>query len=126
MSTLLVLLFILVLPCAGWAFLAKRQFRRLHLSGFSLAHHLETMPTPMRFGVIEHEGSNYLRIEGPSAYLTAPPGPPMYVFDKSGKLVDWTSDAVDDHSFLGRWPGIWNSNRELTREMAEEWTLTKQ
>lgn len=32
-----------------------------------------------------------------------PSGPPAYVFDEAGRLVDWTADSGDSSDFMQRW-----------------------
>lgn len=42
---------------------------------------------------------------------------PEYVFDESGKMVDWTWDSSDDGEFLDRWP--WVAATQITLEEAQ-------
>src|SRR4051794_28400504 len=47
-------------------------------------------------------GQTYVLMYGPNAGLF-PSGPPIYVFDWSGRLVDWTTDSGDDPRFQSKW-----------------------
>lgn len=60
---------------------------------------------PMRVMRIEKEGSAFYVAYGPvdDTWLRFPSGPPGYVFDASGKLIDWSSDTGDDAGFQLEW-----------------------
>ena len=46
-------------------------------------------------------------------------GPASYIFDSTGKLVDWTIDEGDDTRFQKRWPfTATDAASELSRESA--------
>jgi hypothetical protein len=57
--------------------------------------------------VIVSNGQEYLALFGPAqAFPGFPSGGPVYIFDRAGRLVDWTPDEGDDEAFRLRWPGI--------------------
>lgn len=41
--------------------------------------------------------------EGPLLLWTMPSGPPMYIFNKEGILIDYTIDSGDDPEFKDKW-----------------------
>lgn len=45
---------------------------------------------------------SFLLMSGPRARLLAS-GPPMYVFDSSGRMADWTVDSGNDPRFQSKW-----------------------
>ncbi len=57
-----------------------------------------------------HSGSNYFKVVGtvPNSPLTLPSGPPVYIFDESGVLVDWAADSGEASDFNRRWTGVSN------------------
>jgi hypothetical protein len=110
---------VVVAPVAGWVALVYRDMRRLEPQGQTLAEHLARMPAPESFGVFEVSGDAYLAVIGPSrSLLTLPSGPAVYVFDRTGRLRDWTPDEGDDPRFFARWPGA-KCGREVSRQEAE-------
>lgn len=53
---------------------------------------------PVSASHVEHDGITYieLRGHGPGRFVAAvPSGWPLYIFDESGKLVDWNGDPGD-------------------------------
>ena len=51
----------------------------------------------------EIDGRTSLLMYGPRTTLLLQAGPPVYVFDASGQLVDWTVDCGRDGRFQSRW-----------------------
>jgi hypothetical protein len=48
--------------------------------------------------------TTYYLAHGPiRAPLALPSGPPVYVFDQAGKLIDYTKDSGDDPRFAKAW-----------------------
>lgn len=39
-----------------------------------------------------------------------PSGPPAYVFDSKGKLIDWSGDTGDDPGFREKWSGAFEAS----------------
>lgn len=71
-------------------------------------------------GVIRHRGdAEYLVVFGPLVGFVSS-GPAAYVFDKSGRLVDWTVDSGDSFSFQQKWnpPGV---RVEVDSNYAGQW-----
>lgn len=65
------------------------------------------MPTPKFAERWERDGTNYIAVYGPiRAKLALPSGLPVYVFDATGNMVDWTLDSGDDGKFQKAWSRI--------------------
>ncbi len=57
-------------------------------------------------------GRTFYRVIGEiPAPLAFPRGNPQYIFDATGRLVDWTAAAMGDPDFLARWSD--NSHQEM-------------
>jgi len=67
----------------------------------------EHLPTPIRAKFFIKKNQIFYETDGPiHAPLTFPSGPPAYIFDSQGRLIDWTSDSGDDPSFQDRWSKV--------------------
>jgi hypothetical protein len=64
---------------------------------------LDWRPGTQEFTLIPGPSGDHLLAMGPRRGLLAS-GPPAYVFDPAGRLVDWSRDIGDDAAFNGRWP----------------------
>ena len=74
------------------AFLAARpQFTEIRKFTFNEKAHLEIIGRP------------YI------SALSVPSGPPVYIFNESGALVDWCRDIGDQPSFVAKWGGFSNA-----------------
>ncbi len=64
----------------------------------------------------------YLEIRSgrPFSLLSLPSGPPAYIFDRQGKLVEWSKDIGDDSKFQRRW-NVPTNAPSLTVEEAKAW-----
>jgi hypothetical protein len=88
-----------------------------------LASFLQWRESPRRIEVFERVGNEYLIATGPGG-AALPSGPSGYVFDRSGRLVDWSSDMGDDWRFRDKWfpPPAWiGKGRALDRDGALKW-----
>jgi hypothetical protein len=68
---------------------------------------LQSKQSPRKIESIEKENQKFVFVTGaqtPLWMITVPSGPPCYVFDSNGTLVDWTRDVGDDSGFKERWP----------------------
>lgn len=55
--------------------------------------------------LLEIDSRRWYFVTGPLAPTwTLPSGPPCYIFDDAGNLVDWTADLGDSGEFQQRWP----------------------
>ena len=83
---------------------------------------LLTMPEPQEIYQFQSSADeSYNEVVGPwPPFYLIPSGPPVYIFDEAGVLVDWTSDVGDDPDFSRTW-GKWgdpSSRRPLTKDQA--------
>ena len=75
---------------------------------------------PPRIDTLFLQGRTYYRVTGEiPAPLSFPKGNPMYVFDDSGRLVDWTGESRGDPGFLNRW------SNDLAQRMSIAYFLEK-
>jgi hypothetical protein len=81
-------------------------------NGKSLEAFLETRPRVMEIRQLKVRGENFFLILGnySTFVFDTSSGPPAYIFNNSGTLVDWTADSGDDPAFEKRWDIF--SNRE--------------
>ena len=64
----------------------------------------ERMPPAKGAWIMKREGTNYYAALGPiRAPLALPSGPPIYVFDSKGMMVDWTLDSGESPRFKKAW-----------------------
>ena len=52
----------------------------------------------------QSNGQSFVLMSGPNAGVL-PSGSTVYVFDSSGRMVDWTLDGGDDSRFQKKWYG---------------------
>ena len=77
--------------------------------------------SPRDIEVIRQGGADYLLATGRARGLLAS-GPSGYVFDRAGRLVDWSSDVGDDPRFRDRWiPSSRRSGPHLDVGAALHW-----
>src|SRR5678815_1774615 len=87
---------------------SRRELRRLsppqEVSQFSEFSKVMSPPASLRLTAVDAQA--YLLWTGKVAEgWRLPSGPPAYVFDKTGRLVEWRADNRDDPSFYGKWYG---------------------
>lgn len=117
---------VLLILFIGWVSLETRNYRRIapgenaqHLEEF-----LKSMPPVESIYSRQSGGTTYLEVVGTLPPLPSlPSGPPTYIFDSTGSLIDWTSDYGEDPAFRRRWPlGV--TRRRLTPSEALELIVT--
>lgn len=59
----------------------------------TLAELVEAVPPPARLAIVPQHGVQRLVWIGPISWLTVRSGPPCYVFDERGQLVDWCPET---------------------------------
>ena len=75
--------------------------------GQSIDGFLQSKRTTQKMERLEKENQQYIFVTGrmtPLWFVTIPSGPPCYVFDANGQLIDWTVDVGDDPRFQEKWP----------------------
>lgn len=117
----LIVTVVLVALLALWIVLLNRWANSIAPGGETLAECLAKMPEPARIEVFTQDGQEYLLLWGETqAFPRAPSGPPMYVFDRTGKLVDWVADSGDTDTWWKQWPGL-TSRQQISRDKLMRW-----
>jgi hypothetical protein len=77
--------------------------------------------SPSRVQKLSQNEKSYLAVTGrpTTSMFTLPSGPPVYIFDDTGMLVDWSGDIGDDSNFVRRWPGL-STATTITVEEAKQ------
>ena len=72
---------------------------------------LEERPQPTKIRKFVHNGKVHVEILGKPIIspLSLPSGPPAYIFDETGALIDWTYDRGDTPSFVRKWGSFSNA-----------------
>jgi len=85
----------------------------------TIQKYLATHPDTSRIYRIEKDRNQYIIAHGKvDALLAFPSSPPAYVFDSSGKLVDWANDPGDNSTFQNKWQS--NKREPVTRNEIEK------
>lgn len=68
-------------------------------------------------------GVDFFEVIGTSRprLLSIPSGPPIYIFDRAGRFVEWSRDSGDDERFSKRW-GYFSARRRVAREEVQKLT----
>lgn len=116
---------LLVCLLAVWIYTEKRIANELRPPEgvTNLVAFLEARPQPSKIRKFPHNGKTHIELIGkPVTSLTSlPSGPPAYVFDETGVLVDWTADRGDTPSFVRKWGSLSNATF-ITIEEAKQLT----
>lgn len=100
---------IVVLGClfVVWAMLDLRVRKSFAPARPDISFHEFSASHTVKFArTFESEGKQYFEALGQipkGAFFYAPSGPPAYVFDSGGRLVDWTPDRGDASRYLKKW-----------------------
>lgn len=106
-----------VLLVGVWTAYVDREYRAVKPRGATLQAVVTQVPDFLAGCVFTgHGGTEYLAVYGPSLpTLCFASCGPMYIFDHTGTLLDWTSDFGDDPRFNNRWPGAFRG-RPISRD----------
>jgi hypothetical protein len=89
-------------------------------AGDTLAECLPEIPDPLPTSFTHTEnGRKYLVLIPDTPTFPGRSGPPMYIFDDNGRLVDWVVDSGSG-SWYARFPGL-GHGRRITREELMRW-----
>ena len=83
------------------------------------AEYRTSMKAPTRACLVQTHGEEFLVALGPWPWDMGSSGPPAYVFDRCGRMVEWTEDT-GDHSVLGKPWRDWKST-PVPLESLEAW-----
>ena len=83
-----------------WSRINNPEGKFSAVSGYLAAGRLPTRVTKVR-----KDGATYFIAYSPmDTWLALPSGPAAYVFDETGKMINWSCDAGDDPNFEKNWP----------------------
>lgn len=87
----------------------------------NLVAFLEVRPQPSQIRKFIHAGKVYFEVVGTpvTSLLSLPSGPPAYIFDETGSLVDWSLDLGDNPSFASKW-GSFSNATSISMEEAKQ------
>ena len=94
----------------------------------NLREYLAYRPSSDWFETLDGDGKHYVIAYGPMAsWLMLSSGSSAYVFDNTGRLVDWSSDVGDDGNFHARWDskGLGDQGRSIPRKEVERIASTQ-
>ena len=100
-------------------FLRILVYRSSIPQGETLADVLEVQPHPRQIVVFGHKERDHLWLEGPMWLIPGTSGPPVYIIDDQGKLVDWTFDVGDDEEFKERFGGLGPPSEQRVLTLSE-------
>lgn len=98
-----------LIACANWRYY---EAVRPVLSDSDLFAFAARRPAPVDIRMGTVGGEPHFAVIGPYPesrvlmQLRLPSGPPAYVFDGSGTLVDWTADVGDHDAFVRKWGDV--------------------
>ena len=99
---------VVIIPVSLWVTSEVYYARSMSPSGIqTVADHFRRFGEPQRIKRFQRDEVAYYELSGISRKLPTlalPSSPPAYIYDESGKFVDWCSDPGDQPSFRGRWP----------------------
>ena len=91
-------------------------------AGITLTDHLEHRPPSEHQREINIGGQKFLVLFGTiQIWPRFPSGAPVYIFDGTRKLVDWTPDIGDDEAFKARWPNMNSGVKPLSHDEVAKW-----
>ena len=94
----------------------------------TLSEYLTWRSAASQFAAIEINGKEHVIAYGPwSSWLLLSSGPSAYVFDETGRLVDWSADIGDVSRFDDRWYAqrARENGRPMSRVEVEQFTATR-
>jgi len=77
-------------------------------------------PLTEHFCIHAIRGDDFLEALGSGAGVLLPSGPAGYVFDRSGRMIEWTRDSGDDSRYQAQWRES-HPRRWISRQQAVDW-----
>src|SRR4051794_20209784 len=110
---LIIFVAVIVFMIAAWVCAGKKKAKTGFppAGGKKLIGFLEARPPTESVCKFVHNGTGYVQVIGKPnvSPLSLPSGPPVYIFDETGVLVDWSRDIGDSPSFTRKWGGFSNA-----------------
>src|SRR5687767_1618085 len=95
-----------ILVLVAWLMLSAHEEKKLKppSSVQTIQDFLQHMPPPAYVKKFSFADSNYYEVWGElGGTIRLPSGPPSYIFDPAGRLVDWTYDGGDAGNCVRKW-----------------------
>ena len=95
-----------VLVLVLWLMLSALEEKKLKPPSSVQTIHdfLQQMPPPAYVKTFSFAETNYYEVWGRlGGTIRLPSGPPSYIFDPAGRLVDWTYDRGDAGNYIRKW-----------------------
>ncbi len=98
-KTIVTIAMMCILPVACVVAVATYQSGFAPAPGVKTYTQLKTQGVPLTHAVRVTNPANHFIVFGETAWWTLPSGPPAYLFNESGKLIDSTCDVGDSTTF---------------------------
>lgn len=104
-----------------WVWLAVAEQKRLSppQAVNTLLKFADAMPSPRRLAIVEEAGEKRVVWIGESGHWSLPSGPACYVFDGSGKLLEWNTETGDGQPTTRFLQPAWNAKQLTVMEAIE-------
>jgi len=104
---------VLICFLVAWLYEENRTARKVRPpeGATNLVVFLKARPQPSMIRKFVLNGDMHVEVIGDPVRspLSMPSGPPAYIFDETGTLVDWTPDRGDAPSFVRKWGSLSNA-----------------
>lgn len=122
-KNVLIVTAILVCLFAAWIYSEKKSVQAVRppKGGTNLVAFLQARPQPNQIRSFVHNGKVHVEVIGKPIVspLSLPSGPPAYIFDETGSLVDWSRDLGNNPSFTRKW-GNFSNATPISAEEAKQ------
>ncbi|MBI5684283.1 MAG: hypothetical protein HZC54_04325 [Verrucomicrobia bacterium] len=118
----LLLLAMACLVLVAWLMLSAREEKKLKPGSAvqTIQDFLQQMPPPTRVRRFSHSNATYYDVWGQlGGMLRFPSGPPSYIFDLTGRLVDWTYDRGEARDYEQKWGHFKDAQFVSVQEMLQ-------
>jgi len=106
----------------AWLMLSAREEKRLKPapSVQTIQDFIQQMPPPARVQKFSAGNATYYEVWGQlGGTIRLPSGPPSYIFDSAGRLVDWTYDRGEARDYEQKWGRFKDAQFISVREMLQ-------
>lgn len=102
----LIVSLVLASPACGW-WLSETRWSRINYPDgkfTNVSEYLANGRQPGRVTKVKKDGDTFFIAHCPmDTWLALPSGPAAYVFDKTGRMIEWSSDTGEDPEFQRKW-----------------------
>jgi hypothetical protein len=106
---------------AAWIWTENRNAELLYppSGATNILTFLEVRTNYVHLGRFTNGGDAYFEVVGEMSRSLLASGPPIYIFDGSGALVDWSGNSGDDTSFVFKWASSSNAASISSEEVKQ-------